>query len=363
MKALAEALAAKAPPNINAFDGFEDNGDDEHFHNACIEEIDRYRRIDEWIPSYHNVLSTTALDCKRILARAGIIKANPLDFLEYTPDGTSEHLRLNAFENLMSLGLARHDAILRWFLFVLATDPSPYVRDNMLRIFGRVLGSIAIGEHLEAVEAQESQQDGLVIEQEASTEARQAGIARKQTIEGALNALKDELSSYPVLKTEIWNAITSPALSLTQMGELLEICDLLYTPEDSMVVALRYPHYWTCTKIGKGKILFSRSPRVRTTLLPKRRPVLFVAPPAPPNIKRENSNPNPAMPPPPAHVPRKLKFGAPKKPSMAIGTSTSASVEPVPPTPGGTSQGEGPKLKIKIKFEGMKGSPVGSPPG
>ena len=361
MRALAEALAVRTPPNIDAFEGFEDNGDDEHFHNACIDEIDRYRRIDEWIPSHHNILSATALDCTKLLAKAGAIQSRPADFLQYTSDGSSDFLRLNAFENLMDLGFAKSDAILRWFLFVLATDPSPFVRGRMLRIFGRTLGSIAIGDQLEAEKAQQTQQDGLVIEQEASTEARQVGIARKQTIEGALNALRDELSSNAVLEIEIWNAITSPTLSLQEMGELLDICDLLYTPETSLIVTLRYPRYWTCTKTGKGKVSFSRSSRIRTTLIPARRPAV----PSPPKIKRENSSSNLARPPAPpsGHAPTKLKLGGPKKPPLfTSGPSTPAPLEAVAPSPAGNSQGEAPKVILKLKIGGLKANGAGSPP-
>ena len=359
MRALADALAARPPPAVRAFDDFEDDGDNEIFHNACLDEIDRYRRMDEWIPSYHNILSTTALDCKRILAKAGIIDTRPADFLQYTPDGTSECLRLKAFENLMGLGMIKNDAILRWFLFVLGTDPSPYAREHMLQIFGRTLGAIAIGEHLEDAKAQEAaQQDGLVIEQESSTEARQADLARKQTVLGALNALKDEISSNTVLKREIWNAISSPTLSLQQMGDLLDICDLLYTPETSMVVALKYPRYWTCTKIGKGKVLFSPSSRIRTTLMPKRPKLL---PPthsfSQPSIKRENSIPSSAMGP-----PLKLKFGGPKKPTLQ-NTPSASSVDSAPAKREASVGGEGPKPKLKINFSKLKsmGGGQGSP--
>ncbi|KAK4691263.1 transcription initiation factor TFIID subunit 2, partial [Lecanoromycetidae sp. Uapishka_2] len=298
MKALAEALAVRPPPRTITFDDFDhdDGGDDDHFHNSCLEEIDRYRRMDEWIPSYHNVLSTTALDCKKILSKAGSIKHEPADYLQYTADGTSPYLRLSAFSNLMTLGAFKTDAILRWFLFVLSTDPSPYIRNNLLEIFNRTLGSIAIGEHLAPVQAtQPDAAGGLTIEQESSTEARQLDLARKKTILGALNALKDELSSNEVLKTELWNAITSPTLSLHRMGDLLEICDLLYTPETKLIVALKYPRYWKCTKVGKGKLLFKHSDRIRTKQIAKpQRPIPTVSPAAPPPtqpaIKRENSS-------------------------------------------------------------------------
>ena len=42
------------------------------------------------------------------------------------------------------------------------------------------------------------------------------------------------------------------------MGELLDVCELLCTPETSAVVVLRYPRHWKCRKIGKGRLLFTR---------------------------------------------------------------------------------------------------------
>ncbi|KAL6715989.1 Transcription initiation factor TFIID subunit 2 [Lecanora helva] len=354
MRALAETLAVRTPLKDDTFDGFDDEGDDEHFHNACMEEIDRHRRIDEWIPSYHNILSTTALDCKRILAKAGILKVNPIDFLDYTPEGTSEHLRLNAFENLMQLGLHKYNAVFRWFLFVMASDPSPYVRDRMIRIFGSILGSIAIGEHLEAAEAQAAQQDGLIIEQEASTEARQRSLARKQTVEGAVKALKDEMSSSAVLKTELRNAIISRTPSLHQISELQEMWDMLFTSETSIgIVAIPYPRSLTCKKTGKGKISFTRSSH-RYTL------ESVLRAPRPRKIKRENSNPDPAMPPPSKPPALKLKFGAPKKPTLSTNVAPApSSVEQMPPTPGGDPQAPQ-KLKLKFKLGG--GGGAASPP-
>lgn len=368
MRALAEALAAKPPQKTNAFEDFDhdDGGDDDHFHNACLEEIDRYRRMDEWIPSYHNVLSTTALDCKRLLAKAGTIQYKPADFLQYTADGTSPFLRLNAFTNLMSMGSFQNDAILRWFLFVLSTDPSPYIRHHLLEITNHTLGAIAIGEHLELLLATQSEAaGGLTIEQESSTEARQLDLARKQTIHGALNALRDELASNETLKTELWTAITSPTLSLYQMGDLLEICDLLYTPETKLIIALRYPRYWTCTKVGKGKMLFKHSNRFRTKQMtkPQQRPLLTApSQPSPstayPAIKRENSGGSP-MPP-------------PKAPKLIFKTKPAMSASPGPGTPNPRSrEGSGdvtgtpvenkPKLRLsfgKLKGSGGQGSPT-----
>lgn len=350
MRGLAEALASKPPFPAHDLDDFEEgSGDNQSFLDACLEEIDRHRRIDEWIPSYHNILSTTALDCKRVLAKAGITQIFPADFLQYTTDSTSEYLRLSAFSNVMPLGLAKNDAILRWFLFILGTDPSPHVRENMLRILGKTLGSLAVGEHLEVAKEQAAQLDSLVIEQESTTEARQADLARKQTVEGALNALRNEVSTNLVLKKELWKAIESPALSLRQLGELLDVCDWLYEPDPKIIVVLKYPRYWEYKNLGKGKLLFTRTSRVRTTI-PKRKPIAAAPQPF---IKRENGIPNNGMQP-----PLKLSF-KPKKPPLQSTASASSvtSVESVPPSPVVEGENAKPKLKIKLKV----GSGVGKP--
>lgn len=82
MNSLAEALSSKPLSSSDAFDMDidEDDGDDLGSYNACLEEIDRYRRMDEWIPSYHNILSTTALSCKRQLIKSGAVPFRPVDF-------------------------------------------------------------------------------------------------------------------------------------------------------------------------------------------------------------------------------------------------------------------------------------------
>lgn len=263
MNALAETVSSKPAPPTDVFeidmDAEEDEEDDLQFHNACLDEIDRYRRIDEWIPSYHNILSITALDCKRKLIAAGAMPFRPVEFLQYTRDGTSDNLRLTAFRELVDLGLIQNDLVFRWFLSTLGMDPSPYVRDQMLHLLHRALGAVAIGENSSpevlaaaaAAAAAAAQQDNLIIEQESSTDARRDDLARKQTVEGALKALKAEMGGNEALKTGLWEVITSPVCTLRETGEILQICKLLFEPESSMIVVLKYPRYWQCTKIGK----------------------------------------------------------------------------------------------------------------
>ena len=372
MRALAFAMSSKPAPTAHEADDFEDDdGDDLRFHEACLEEIDRHRRIDEWIPSYHNIISRSALDCKRMLGKARVIPVNAVDFLQYTPDGTSDLLRLDAFANMMELGMAKHNAVLRWFLCVLGTDPSPYMREQMLHIFGKTLGAIAIGETPEPA-ATQIPQDGLIIEQEASTEARKADLARKRTVIGALEALKDELATNTALQEGLWTAITSPTISLHQMWQLLEICDRLYIPQTSIVVALKLPRYWKCTKVGKGKVLFSHTDRVRSRPLPKRpvklklnttsaggsapTTIASAANEGYPFLKRKSSA-SVAMGAGPART--FLKPPKPPGPPPLQPMLSAPSMNTVAESPSQAGDGGKPKLKIKLKFGG--GGPAGSP--
>lgn len=267
MKALAETLSAKPAPRFNTYDEDIDLEDDDNirFHQTCLDEIDRYRRLDEWIPSYRNLLSITALDCKLQLIKAKATVLNLVDFLQYTRDGTSDTLRLTAFNNLLVLDQFKTDAILRWFLFALGTDPSPYVRKQMLHILGRTMGAIAIGESSDLAELAE-RQDSLIIEQESTTEARQADLARKQTVTGALEALKKEITANEVFKHGLWAAIESSTITLGELDELLAICEWLYPPESGMMVVLKYPHYWKCAKAGKVRLTLNFYNSTQSTL-------------------------------------------------------------------------------------------------
>ena len=391
MGSLAEAMSTKPAPVDNDDYMRDDDGDDLHFHTACLEEIDRYRRIDEWIPSYKNVLSRMALDCKFQLSQAGATDLILTDFLQYTRDGTADDLRLNAFANLIKIGILDRGSIFRWFLLVLGTDPSPYIRENMLRHLGQLLGSVAIGEGSKSSEAIKAEQDGLTIEQETTTESRKAELERKQTVPGALQALRDELSGNEGLKKGLWAAVTSPSISLREMADMLQICALLYRAETSLVIVLKYPKYWKCTHTGKvclhsisysnrtsaqieqvanyllsqGKLRFSRSARFRTTPMPAwRQPPTGSSSSMPSNYagslepRETNTSGAPATMPPPK---RSFSLKPPKKetPSLPSGASSlsSGSSSSQPPSAQPQNEEKRPKIILKLGKGGGARSP------
>lgn len=200
MSCLAQSMSTSADQY-----GMDGEADNKIFQRKAINEIERYKHIDEWIASFQNVYSITALRCLVKLSNARLVTLKLTDFLLYTRTGNADELRLTAFECLLEMTTLKNEVILRYFLHCLSTDPSPYMRDRIWRIFGKGLGRVAIGEKMADETAQAV--NGLIVEQEGSTELRQAELARTKTIPGALAALKQELGGSKVLKEALWSAV------------------------------------------------------------------------------------------------------------------------------------------------------------
>ena len=247
MKAITKAVATKpkfsssAEVDLMDIEGEEERSIQYRLEQDCLAEIDRHRRMDEWASSYQNIYTRTALECQLHLSNAGIGHTAPIYFIPYTRPNNYDMLRLTAFNNLVESNIFGNDSVLRYFLYCLASDPSPWIRENLGRSFGRALAVRAIG----GTSAEtRSPHDGLVIEEEATLEAQQAELARKTTIEGALDALSNELGKHHGLRQALWSALNSPYIGLGELQALLDFCKMLFAPIYEMKVALRYPRYW-----------------------------------------------------------------------------------------------------------------------
>ena len=237
--ALAESLQAKAEAWYDM--GVDELEDHRRFRTEALEEIDRYRRMDEWMPSYHNIYSRTTLDCQCRLAKASLLRADPLSFLHYTNHQSYDLVRIHAFDALVELGLFKTPAVIRWLLSVAAGDPSPFVRDALRKVLWKALAIVALG-HDE--EQEPPVVSDLIVEQESSTDTRQALFARRQTIEGALEALKAAMRNNESFGDALWSATTSSEIGLLEIADFLDVCHSTFDPFDDTVVVLKYPRYW-----------------------------------------------------------------------------------------------------------------------
>lgn len=275
MRCLAESLVTSAAPQqtfaINPDDEddlMQETIEDEKFQKEAINELERYRRIDEWISSYQNIYSVTALECMQRLLQHGVVKNKKAEILQYTQSGNADEVRLAAWDSLVRLNLARRSQILKYLLHSLCDDPSPYFRDQLLRVLGRALGTIALKTQEAAKPAPKPiEVGGLVLEQEEPLAVQPVlqDAFGKSPPELALIALKAALVDDEMFKTALWYVIQAPTLAIPEVVSFLDIAALVYDASNGLVVHLRLPRFYTATNLGKGKVQFKEKDKHRTT--------------------------------------------------------------------------------------------------
>ncbi|OGM40886.1 TATA-binding protein associated factor Taf2 [Aspergillus bombycis] len=334
MQSLCHAMLGKVesrPHDLDDFDmeGVLESQAEERLEKDAIAEIDRYRRMDEWSSSYQNLYSLPAL----------------------YPAGTYDLLRLEAFECLVETDIFQSPELLRWFVFTMSSDSSSWLRRRLHYLFGKALAPVAFGR--ESGDKTAASGDGLIIEQESSTEVRQADLARRQTVPGAIEALKGELKGDQLLKESLWAACNSPCIGILELSEFTDLCRILYDPTTSRMVALKYPRYWQVKNLGKGRLHFTRSSKFRTSLPSKdanpakrKREEPGMLPPAP-RITFKQSKLGPSTP--SAHPsPRPQPITKLQIPNRSSPVPQAPSRTPATPTTPSTPGGGGFKLKLKF---------------
>ncbi|KAI9886207.1 MAG: PX domain-containing protein ypt35 [Watsoniomyces obsoletus] len=263
MKALAESLVVEKDGKSYRphFDDEDDEKEERKIIIEVVDEIDRHRRSDQWKPSFQNVRTQAGLECKRRLLQARVVELGEGVMLRATRPGNYDVLRLKAFETLIEIGKLQDDVVVDYLLHTMSHDTSPYVRDGLRRLMMRELGAIAMGiaKKKKSSGAEEEADGGLVIETEESTQDRHSDLARRQTVAGALTALKEELGGYEPLKDALWDAVKSKDIGMFELRDLLDVCELLYDPQMSLLVKLKLPRYWRAFHLGQAKMQFTRT--------------------------------------------------------------------------------------------------------
>ncbi|KAK6430619.1 Transcription initiation factor TFIID subunit 2 [Oleoguttula sp. CCFEE 5521] len=230
---------------------------DADFEQEAFAEIERYRRIDEWISSYQNIYSTTAIECLQMLTKAGIVKDKVKELLSYTRAENAENVRIAAFECLTEIGTTRKMTMMAYLLRSLEESHSPAFRARLLACFGVALGHIAIGDDDDETDGVNGAADGgLIVEQAMSSEARHLALTRKLSPDGALKALKLALQGELVFADALWSAATSDTLSVDEVAAVADIAALVFEPRTSLTLSLKLPRKYHATNLGGGKIKF-----------------------------------------------------------------------------------------------------------
>lgn len=312
-----------------------------HFEQQCLDEIDRYRRMDEWTSSYQNLYSRTALQCQALLSRAGVTRFSVMHFLQYARPGNYDLLRCDAYDVLATPELFDDGRVLQYFVHGMITSGSPYIRSRMRQAFGRALGRKAVGKGMDKniLTIETSASDGLTLDGQPVSNMEFPDEARRTTIEGALKALKKELGENYTLQRALWEALTHPDAGYEDVAAMIDFCQMLFEKKDEAHVRIPLPRYWKMEIIGKGKLAFKRSGSFR------KKP----SEPWPHLLRYQESTSLLGRPPadkPASKVPLKLKLGGSRKDSLvSSGRSQSEENSSAAPVPTASAA---PKLKLKF---------------
>jgi transcription initiation factor TFIID subunit 2 len=235
---------------------------DADFTRTAVDEIQRFRRIDEWIPSFHNLYTVTALDSMKLFMQKGIAPRRVADFLQFTRPDNSDTVRIKAFECLVDLGVFQSPNIMTYFIVSFYSETSPYLRSKLWNVISQAFGLMALA--IPEVKALPEPVSGLVIDDAAiAAESRQAAVARTQTLAGAIANLQSQVKDQTSLQDVLLEAMQSPIIGAENFLDVLTLCRTLYEPVDSFKITLKLPQYWTAKHMGEGVVRFRRTGRYR----------------------------------------------------------------------------------------------------
>lgn len=250
------------------------------FVDSALEQIERYEKMDGWAFTYKNIWVVTALNCKLRLMKSGVIPVDGTAFMKYAMTQNFEAVEIKAFEALIELGYLLKPRFLKLLLTEISTHHSPYVRDQLFKLFTRGLAAVAFGESetsgqrgpspkpirdVENAEGdmlmEEDDDGGLIVEQSDEVmKRRQDLIARQKDITVAIKALKEAVQDDEEFQKQLWKAIDSHIIGLAEKRNLLELCATLFPEEDEMMVTLNYPARWTVERASHTKGRVSSTP-------------------------------------------------------------------------------------------------------
>lgn len=343
MYCLAESLTSTTNGADDSFN-FTQQAEEFEFAKKAMEELTRHQRLDEWIPTYQNIYTTTALDCAMKLSMNRVTPFKPSEFLQYAQLGNADNVRLKAWECLVRLGMMRKDSVMKYMIHEIRSDPSPYFRRQLLRVLDVAVGQIATGNVFLPEKVAEHGTDALIVESDADGADRASNIARQQ-LDGAIKGLQSDLVDNKTLRAALEEALKSKTLSVNDMSDLLDLCDIVYSncKKNTLPITLHYPQYWKAEHIGQAKVRFWQIKKYRTHFV---RPLVEEAPVSPPREAPLQQLPTLPPPPlPPASIPAPVQASIP--------TSTPSSILPPLVAP--------PKQKLSLKIA-TKPKSASSPP-
>lgn len=228
----------------NNFEPSLDEGDFEtdSFVHRATDEIERCLRMDGWLPSVHNMITTTAIQQKERLWVRGYLPVKFEELIQYTKPGNYSEVRVSAFQSLLNLGGIYNKAVVHYLFSTIVFDNFEFVKTGLLQALSNTLGRIALrGDYKPRVKRSNSQAQFMVVEDSAATKDLRLDLHQRASIEGALIKVRKQLEQNYTLKKELWAALISRRLSVVCKSKLLDMCAVVVKPQNSYTVTLRTP--------------------------------------------------------------------------------------------------------------------------
>ncbi|EEB09695.1 TATA-binding protein associated factor Taf2 [Schizosaccharomyces japonicus yFS275] len=262
------------------------------FVKTVIAEIDRYLRIDGWMPSYCNVISRTALEGKNKLSQVFHLGFEVKDLFPYVQEGNFNLLRSKVFDLMLSIGALKVSSLMKYMFYMLVNDPSPCFRQNLVRSINYGFGVIA-----RSSTKAETVDNDLVVEEDVNKAVeKRIDITSRASISGAIEALRHDMGKNEELANTLWETVNSTKIDLVTKQSLLNICRVLYETKSSLIVVLKIPSlvpHLRAIHLGKGKIVIKKAPLKTLPTKPAKTPHVIIknTPPAPPAINTKPKGP------------------------------------------------------------------------
>lgn len=272
-----------------------DYGTEDHeFVSQVTRELDRLFKIDEWMPSYRNVVSVTCLEQKVKLARNNLTEFHFQELMFYTSPKYYMDVRIAAFEGLLVLGGLKNAHILGYFAEVLLLEASSaYFKLQMVNALKRAICEAAINgtpsflddPEFQSLEKMFDESKGMsnpnnmiVIEESQNTEmnSRRDALARA-SIKGAIQILRRDYGIGKGIQKTFWNMIHSSLLGLRERKLIFILCEILFREEDIYPVHIAVPYVpldelkkkIVAKDLGDGSVVIKREGRFRIQLSAK----------------------------------------------------------------------------------------------
>lgn len=212
------------------------------FVTRATDEIERCLRMDGWLPSVHNMITTTAIQQKERLWVRGYLPVKFEELIQYTKPGNYSEVRVSAFQSLLNLGGIYNKAVVHYMFSTIVYDSYEFVRAGLIQALRNTLGRLALrGDYKPQVKKSRNESQFLVVEDSSTTKDTRLDLHQRTTIEGALKMLRKQLDQNQPLKKELWTSLLSKRLGVLCKAELLEICAAVTKQQNSFPVKLKTP--------------------------------------------------------------------------------------------------------------------------